>query len=102
MLTGVVVHVLEHVRDRRLTLGVDTTSELTNEANLLVSTKPVGSCNKTLRANGSRNAVGRCTGAIALGKRSAEIHTDFTWRAGSAYVEVLMHLVHEFVLWIGK
>ena len=67
VLTRVVIHVLQHVRDRSLTLGVDTTSELANETNLLVGTKPVCGCNKALRANGSRDTVGRCTRTIGLG-----------------------------------
>ena len=57
MLTGVVVHVLEHVCDRGLALSVHTTSKLSNEPNFLVGTEPVCGCNETLRANGSRDAV---------------------------------------------
>jgi len=57
MLTRVVVHVLEHVRDGRLTLSVNTASKFANEADLLVGTKPVCGRNETLRANGGRYAV---------------------------------------------
>jgi hypothetical protein len=55
--TGVVVHVLQHVGYRRLTLSIDTTSKFAEESNLLVGAKPVRGCNKTLRANGGRYAV---------------------------------------------
>lgn len=57
LLTRVVIHVLQHVRDRRLTLSVDATSKLADESNLLVGTKPVCGCDETLRANSSRDTV---------------------------------------------
>jgi hypothetical protein len=66
ILTRVVVHVLQHVRDRSLALSVDTTGELANKTDLLVVTQPLSSCYKTLRTNGGRNTERRGTRAIGV------------------------------------
>lgn len=47
-LTRVVIHVLEHICDCCLTLSVDAASELADQTDLLVVTKPLGGCNKAL------------------------------------------------------
>lgn len=46
--TGVVVHVSEHIRDRGLALGIDTTSELADQTDLLVVAKPLCGSDKAL------------------------------------------------------
>jgi hypothetical protein len=54
-------------------LSIDTTSELANDANLLVGAEPVGSCYKTLGANGCRDTGSRSTGAVTLQSQLVEI-----------------------------
>lgn len=65
-LTRVVVHVLEHIRDRGLALGVDTTGKLAEQTNLLVVSEPLGGCHETLGADGSRDAVWRRSRSISI------------------------------------
>jgi hypothetical protein len=99
VLTRVVVHVLQHVRDRSLALSVDAASKLANKTDLLVVTQPLGSCYKTLGTNGGRNAVGRGTRAV-----SVEISENRQHCFGKANVlgALLVHLVDQFVFRVSE
>jgi hypothetical protein len=99
ILTRVVVHVLQHVRNRSLTLSVDAASEFANQTDLLVVTQPLGGGYKTLGTNGGRDAVGRCTRAV-----SVEIPKGCQHCFGRADVlgALLVHLVDQFVLWVSE
>jgi hypothetical protein len=99
ILTRVVVHVLQHVSDGSLALGVDTTSKLANQSDLLVVTQPLGRRYKTLGTNGGRNTKRRSTGAIGV-----EVSVSCQHSAGKVDVwgALLVHLVDQFVLRVSE
>jgi hypothetical protein len=85
-----------------LALCIDTSSELSDDANLLVGTEPVGSCYETLGANGCRDTDSRRAGAVTL-QESISWDTSFYVECRqSTHIEILVHLVDKLVLGIGK
>jgi len=99
ILTGVIVHVLQHVRDRSLTLGVNAAGKLANKTDLLVVTKPLGSRDKTLGTNGGGNTERR--GARAIGVEVPESCQHSSCSVG-VLGALLVHLVNKFVLRVGE
>src|SRR6187399_1640537 len=76
------LHGVQHAGNSLLALGVYATSELPDNAQLLVRSEPSGGSADALSANGARDAVGASARAIR--------------------VKILVHLIDYFVLRVGQ
>ena len=78
----ILFHVVQATGDGLLAQAVDASTELADQADLVVRAEPAG---------GGLEGVGECGGVVAGGGGAAEVG-----------VEVLMHLVDDLVLWVGE